>query len=340
MGWEGDGVTCTDVNECMTANGGCDPNAACFNNDGGRNCGCNTGFVGDGTTCRRVWTSRGSAAIKLTNIISGQTNDASVTAVDDLIYFAPEIGGDGDISNHFMRTFDTQSMTFNPSSLAVPPAMMSDFCACGYGQVFVGDSTGNVIYMFGGDSFRYNVVGNTWSAVSGYATVMRGEAAGAFEGNSGTVYMIGGRGPLDTTLRYNVAGAGMFLTTGTPTLPFAIEDARAWAPLGNNVVYVAGGRAGDNSRQHFLSHATGTNVWTQLPNTPIQDTLVGMGDWQGKIWIASRTQMAFFDLATNQWRAPISVPGGFVAAVAVGTRTFGLFQGGDTLEVMELTAIE
>jgi hypothetical protein len=39
---------CTDIDECATANGGCDPKAACFNNPGGRFCGdCPMGYEGN-----------------------------------------------------------------------------------------------------------------------------------------------------------------------------------------------------------------------------------------------------------------------------------------------------
>jgi hypothetical protein len=40
-----------DVDECLTANGGCDAHASCANTDGGRACACNAGYVGDGVTC-------------------------------------------------------------------------------------------------------------------------------------------------------------------------------------------------------------------------------------------------------------------------------------------------
>lgn len=335
-GWQGDGLTCTDVNECMTNNGGCDQNAACFNTEGGRNCGCNTGFVGDGVTCRRVWIPRGSAQIRVGNVVTGQTNEVLAVAVGNRIFFAPEIGAPND-PNHFMRSFDVSASTFGGPH-AIPPTDRRDFCACGYGEVFV--SNGTDIFMFGNYGYRYRTGMDAWEEVTSYTQSQeRGESAGAYERNSGVVFMIGGRGPLDTALKFTVSTSSFMLESGT--LPFGIDSARAWAPAGGNVVYVAGGFASDNSRQHLLRHVPGTSTWTSLPDAPLSlGSLTGMGDWQGKLWVTTRTQMLLFDLATNTWRQPISLPGGFVAAVAAGDRTFALVQGGDTLEVQELMAIE
>ncbi|XP_067652542.1 fibrillin-2-like [Haliotis asinina] len=66
-GWEKDppfnnnllcyfGVCCiqTDVNECLTANGGCDSNARCDNTIGSFTCTCNNGYSGDGFNCTDV----------------------------------------------------------------------------------------------------------------------------------------------------------------------------------------------------------------------------------------------------------------------------------------------
>jgi len=51
MGYEGDGMTCTNVDECTTGAAMCDPNATCMDEPGSFTCTCDMGYAGDGTTC-------------------------------------------------------------------------------------------------------------------------------------------------------------------------------------------------------------------------------------------------------------------------------------------------
>ena len=51
-GYSGDGLTCTNIDECAdSALNNCDVNASCVDNDGGFSCFCNIGYEGDGVTC-------------------------------------------------------------------------------------------------------------------------------------------------------------------------------------------------------------------------------------------------------------------------------------------------
>ncbi|CAB0000844.1 unnamed protein product [Nesidiocoris tenuis] len=53
-GFVGDGVTCRDINECLTNNGGCNQHAQCRNTQGSYECVCDAGFRGDGVTCTDI----------------------------------------------------------------------------------------------------------------------------------------------------------------------------------------------------------------------------------------------------------------------------------------------
>jgi len=51
-GFTGNGfISCDDINECATANGGCSMFAECANSPGSYNCTCKFGYVGDGVDC-------------------------------------------------------------------------------------------------------------------------------------------------------------------------------------------------------------------------------------------------------------------------------------------------
>ena len=47
-------MSCFDVDECLSNNGGCHQNAMCTNTLGSRTCTCKTGYAGNGTFCENV----------------------------------------------------------------------------------------------------------------------------------------------------------------------------------------------------------------------------------------------------------------------------------------------
>lgn len=53
-GYEGDGYSCVEVDECALQLDACDDNATCTNTVGGYTCACLHGFMGDGFDCRDV----------------------------------------------------------------------------------------------------------------------------------------------------------------------------------------------------------------------------------------------------------------------------------------------
>ena len=54
-GFEGDGESCDDIDECADDDANdCDENADCVNRDGGFSCECKDGFAGDGRTCEEA----------------------------------------------------------------------------------------------------------------------------------------------------------------------------------------------------------------------------------------------------------------------------------------------
>ncbi|TDH00847.1 hypothetical protein EPR50_G00174060 [Perca flavescens] len=54
MGYQGDGLLCDDINECLSGLHGCHSQARCDNTLGSYSCVCLTGYVGDGTNCQDI----------------------------------------------------------------------------------------------------------------------------------------------------------------------------------------------------------------------------------------------------------------------------------------------
>lgn len=74
-GFEGDGKTCTDIDECKDpAQSGCAANADCVNRPGGYLCKCKDGFLGDGKTCAAVNECQGAANTCDPNAVCAETS--------------------------------------------------------------------------------------------------------------------------------------------------------------------------------------------------------------------------------------------------------------------------
>ena len=60
-GYDGDGRTCSDINECATGGHDCHRDASCENAPGTFTCDCNPGFTGDGRACTDIDECRSGA---------------------------------------------------------------------------------------------------------------------------------------------------------------------------------------------------------------------------------------------------------------------------------------
>ena len=57
VGYTGDGLSCSNVDECADRTHNCGMEATCTDSDPGFRCSCNTGFTGDGVSCTGMYNS-------------------------------------------------------------------------------------------------------------------------------------------------------------------------------------------------------------------------------------------------------------------------------------------
>lgn len=335
-GFEVAGSSCEDINECRADNGGCDANAWCLNNYGSSSCQCQPGFVGDGVTCRAVWTRVASLADVSLDVYGWPAIAASSGS---RIYFAPTTG---QLNATFMRYFDVHTNVFS-EPLALPPNAPGDFCACGYTEVFLG--TPERIFLMGNSGHQYNVNDNTWDQVLEYTgDVERGEAAAAYDSLNHVIILIGGRYTNWSASVFDVETGEFRAEPGT--LPLPMDSAIAYSPPDSGIVYVGGGDIGG-----FLKHEIGTDVWTVLPEAPeYLGRAHGMGQFGELLWVARYDgDLLLYDPALNEWLSTrLSAPPGFQDAVMVDDATYALVSDGsdtyqlddDGIAIYRLTAIE
>ncbi len=252
------------------------------------------------------------------------------------IFFGPDTDS---VATRYWRSVDVSTGILSaPLSL---PALSpdDDFCACGYTQVLVATSTN--IYMFGNYGAVYSPSADAWSPVASYDPFRRGESAGAYVGGTNTILMIGGRGLLRTALRYDVQNDVFAEDSGM--LPIGFEFAVAYAPPGDNRVYLAGGDADDSNLRHLLVHVVGSGTWTRLPDAPadLGRGVSGMGQITSiggtrRLFVSTDSTVYLFNVEANAWDRELPLPGASARTVMVNDVPYAIVQNGEDAEVHKL----
>lgn len=324
-GWEGDGATCTDVNECAVDNGGCDADATCTNVDGSRDCECNDGFLGDGLTCQEelpTWELVSSFALSWVPNWAPDT----VVAWGTSIVFGIETAMGTDSK---MYRFDTADSAFTEIAGGT-----EELCACGLTQAST--VLGDVLFLFGngGQALDLSEASPSWQAVDYPEDRHRGEAGMTVFENS--IFLFGGRGPLDSTQQYTGGLAGTW-SDGAP-IPYPVEFAQPVA-VGDHI-YLLGGlnETGDESRASRFT--PGSNTWSALAPPPWEDDRTNSAGIIGdQLWMLGRGGLAFYDPTTDVWdaqRVPVPADLEQVRTVEIGGTIYAIGGVADTTEVHRL----
>ncbi|MCK6522045.1 hypothetical protein L6R49_11445 [Myxococcota bacterium] len=272
-GFEPDGAGgCQDIDECADGSDDCATDASCTNAEGSYACECPSDMFGDGFECRPIWED--VLTIPGRDLTVGW--GAVVFGFEGEIYFAPE--GDTYFSSVHP---DTGVVTDYP----MPPTYgtQSDWCACGYTEVVV--PLDDAVYVFGnwGQVFR----AGAWTNISSYSPNARGEAGGASA--SGKVYMVGGRGDLDTVQTYSGGVSGTWQTLAA-TYPWPYNRGVAYTPVGSETIYVFGGYNNDGDLTQGASLDTSDPSASWMPTAAAPASFYNdygrAGEHDGKILLS------------------------------------------------------
>lgn len=121
-GYAGDGITCSDADECALGTDDCDVNADCANTVGSFGCRCKAGFSGDGLTCADIdECAVGRVSPCALHATCSNTPLGSFTCTCDAGY-----SGDGTVSccDNRMGTWDR---TEPPAGVNVRTTVSSDY---------------------------------------------------------------------------------------------------------------------------------------------------------------------------------------------------------------------
>jgi len=316
-GFTGDGVTCTDVDECATDNGGCSDLATCHNQPGSRTCTCNPGNVGDGLTCTPAW----ELLTEIPSLAVYQGFGIDVAATNGRIYFAPESN-----DNSFFVSIGVADPTVVDEAGMDPTT--NDFCACGFGGWLT--ASGADLFYFANWGQAYH--NGAWQSVP-YPN-NRGEAATAAVGAA--IYMVGGRGPLASVERYSGGLNGTWAPAGTvAAYPWATSNAAAAAHGGR--LYVFGG---DETPTKTAAYDPANNTWTPLPDLPMSiGRPTGAGSALGRVFVTSTNRIYFYDPGPQTWSSLALPAGDWYASTSMGGEAYLVGQAGTATRIYHLLAV-
>lgn len=292
-GYEGDGQSCTDINECDVNNGDCDVNATCVNDVGSSFCFCDANFAGDGTTCTEVWNLAGQ--LPGANVNPDNFGTIAVGHGSE-VFFAPRTNT---TANLFFRSFDLISGSFS-DPLPLPPTLPGDFCACGLGESLASD--GQDLYLLGNNGNRYSPQDRRWLGFPTYGPESeRGEAAVTHDTASDSLLIFGGRDNVFGALRLGLGDGNVQDEPGVP--PIALQNHVAFTIPNIGVSFIAVPGDGASPTQ-LLSHLTATKQWqTHSPAPAALSRPIGIGVLgDNRVWVADSSDTIFFyDPMLDSW---------------------------------------
>lgn len=289
-GWEGDGETCTDVDECAEDPTPCGAAGDCTNSDGAYTCDCFLGARLEGGTCVSDWTRVASHALPVPFDPVG----AYVGTLEDRLFVA---WGDGGQNPQFV-SIDVGTGTVTTEVLAVG---QNDFCDCGYRARVVG--YGSFLYVFGNYGAAYLPRTQTWRSLGYPAERLHGSGGAA--ALDGFLYLIGGRNLADSGRvdRYDLLTGAWASTTPLP----AYVD-WTWAGAVDGRLFALVPDPGGSDFAAMASWAPGEEAWTYGATGDLFFERPFGAAVGTDVWVGDRNGLFRYDTRTDTWSQPTLPP--------------------------------
>ncbi|MBM4358896.1 MAG: hypothetical protein FJ096_12400 [Deltaproteobacteria bacterium] len=328
-GFDGDGMTCTDVDECETP-GFCGTDATCLNTRGGFECTCNDGFTSTGSGCAPIWEE-----LRFLVGIEFGPFGSFVAGGKSRVFIADAAAA--------KSVFFTYSVPDNVLGLNLPwPAPDNSFCNCGYRSAVA--AFDEMLFAFGNDGQRYEP--EKWYPLPTYVEPFRrGEASAATFEKS--IFILGGRDSKSSSdqaslLEFNVGTMAFLPETVHPPYLHGTVSGAGFAEF-DGKLYAAGGYI-DNGKA--LDRAAvfdpQTNAWSSLESAPFGGAQVDLVAVKSGLFYTNGVKVARFDHNTQSWapttfKLPSSLTRARLAAAADTVLAIGNAPGG--MRIYRLTNV-
>jgi hypothetical protein len=305
-GYEGSGLTCEDIDECMQPS--CPQHSECANLPGSFSCTCNFGYQLVDDECHPAWDE--------IFIDTGVRPDHVTTVEARIVYVTEHSFG---IPDPFvfrgLDVRDLQSTFFNDPRMQNPT--FDDWSNSGYTSFPVGVTYRNAIFSFGdGPGVQYPLDSGLWSLADYPSSpdLQDGESPGVQLVDS--IIFVGGRQYPARVRRYAI-DANRMQDTQSP-IPSGVTPNVVMSP-GGPILYAYGAANGSDHR-FFRGDVTLTPGlppsvrWTQLDDGPFRGSfnsgvVLGNFVWVGMSDGTNTQQVHRYDITTGHWQAePLPLP--------------------------------
>ncbi len=320
-GYTGDGMTCTDIDECANGTAHCDTNATCTNTPGSFTCTCNPGYSGSGFQCQANWVHiADDPNFDLLNV-------GDVLGYGNRIYY----GNENQNSLQYWHYVDLSMSTATASTIMPPTTGQNDFCWCGgcggSMKLVQTPSVPQHFYFFCYNLEYFDASANAWTQASAGIPSASARYSGGVGGIGLKIFQIGGYLQSNNQMQSTVQVIDF---SGSPTVPALSTYSASYpqatasmltAVIGNKLysfggTILVGSQQQTTRKSYVLDTSSATPAWVAIADLPF-DTyyyVTYTAVYNGKIWAFDRnSNLHSYDPIADKWDAlpPVAAPAGY-----------------------------